>query len=99
MSSLYLLNFSFLKIDFYLGHIVSNNGIDKSPKQLEPVRDWSVCITVTKVKSFLGCVGYHTYFIKYICMVAKSFNQFLRNPKYIQYQTSQIIDNESFPDF
>ena len=38
----------------YLGHVVSEKGIEVDPKKTEVVRKWPIPKTVTDVRSFLG---------------------------------------------
>ena len=38
----------------YLGHVVSEGGIESDPKKTEAVRNWPQPVTVTDVRKFLG---------------------------------------------
>ena len=51
----------------YLGHVVSENGIESDPKKTEAVRNWPKPITVTYVKKFLGFTNQYRKFIPKIC--------------------------------
>ncbi|XP_073045988.1 uncharacterized mitochondrial protein AtMg00860-like [Primulina eburnea] len=48
----------------FLGHIVSQNGIDVDPSKVEVVRDWPVPKSVTEIRNFLGLAGYYRKFIQ-----------------------------------
>jgi hypothetical protein len=47
----------------YLGHIISEDGIAVDPEKIESIREWSVPNNVTKVRNFMGLVGYYRRFI------------------------------------
>ena len=51
------------KIEF-LGHIVSEEGIQVDPKKTEAVANWSVLQNVSELKSFLGLANYYRKFVK-----------------------------------
>ena len=48
----------------YLGHVVSNSGIQIDPKKVEAICKWPVPTTMTEVRSFLGFTNYYQQFIK-----------------------------------
>ena len=58
----------------YLGHIVSAKGIEKDPKKIEVVKNWTTPKTVTDVRSFLGFTNQYQRFIKGYTKVAKPLN-------------------------
>ena len=43
----------------YLGHVVSQNGIQTNPKKVEAICMWPVATNVTEVRSFLGFINYY----------------------------------------
>jgi len=43
----------------FLGHVISAKGIAVDPAKIEIVLKWERPKTVTKVRSFLGLVGYY----------------------------------------
>ena len=47
----------------YLGHLLNKNGIHSTEKHIEAIKNFSVPISLSELKSFLGMV---TYYIKYI---------------------------------
>ena len=47
----------------YLGHIISNKGIETDPSKIEAIRKWPVPKTVHDVRSFLGFTNYYRKFI------------------------------------
>ncbi|XP_016168704.1 uncharacterized protein LOC107611269 [Arachis ipaensis] len=48
----------------FLGHVVSKQGIAVDPAKVEAVMNWERPTSVTKIRSFLGLVGYYQRFIK-----------------------------------
>jgi hypothetical protein len=54
----------------YLGHIISKDGIAVDPEKIEAIREWSVPRNVTKVRSFMGLVGYYRRCIKGFSKIA-----------------------------
>ena len=70
----------------YLGHIVSEEGIQTDPEKIEVVRSWPVPTTVKEVRQFLGFTGYYKRFIKGYASIARPLNDLLignseSNPK------------------
>ena len=63
---------------FFLGHIVSKEGIRVDPKKIEVIVEWKPLRNVTKVRSFLGLVGYYRRFIKGFSMTAASMTRLLQ---------------------
>jgi hypothetical protein len=47
----------------YLGHIISKDGIDVDPKNIEAITEWSTPNNVMEVRSFMGLSGYYRRFI------------------------------------
>ncbi|XP_020243298.1 uncharacterized protein LOC109821528 [Asparagus officinalis] len=46
------------------GHVISKDGIAFDPAKVEAVLDWESSKTITKIRSFLGLVGYYSKFIQ-----------------------------------
>ena len=61
----------------YLGHVVSNNGIETDPEKIKAVKDWPVPKSVKEVRAFLGFTGYYRRFIKGYASIARPLNDLL----------------------
>ena len=61
----------------YLGHVVSENGIETDPEKTEAIRTWSTPKTVKDVRAFLGFYGYYRRFIQNYARIARPLNDLL----------------------
>lgn len=61
----------------FLGHIVSSKGIAPDPSKIETVQKIQPPNNVTKLRSFLGLVGYYRQFIRNFSATAQPLNQLL----------------------
>lgn len=48
----------------FLGHIISKDGIQPDPRNVQSVKDWPIPCSPTKVRGFLGLCSYYRKFIK-----------------------------------
>ena len=72
-----------LKEVSFLGHIVSVEGIRVDPAKIEAIMNWKPPRNVTKVRSFLGLVGYYRRFVKEFFVIASSLTKlFLKGVKF-----------------
>ena len=67
-----------LKEVSFLGHIVSAEGIRVDPAKIEAVVNWKSPRNVTKVRSFLGLVGYYRGFVRGLSVIASPLTKLLR---------------------
>ena len=73
----------------YLGHVLSEQGIEPDPAKLSTVRDWPTPTCEAEVRSFVGFAGYYRRFVKGFSQIAKPLHDLLvgapqtrsRNPK------------------
>lgn len=58
----------------YLGHIVSEKGVETDPDEILALKSWPIPKTLKELKSFLGFAGYYRRFIKGYSAIAKPLN-------------------------
>ena len=58
----------------YLGHIVSQNGVETDPQKIETIKTWPSPKTLKELRSFLGFSGYYRRFIKNYAKIARPLN-------------------------
>jgi len=68
----------------YLGHIISQDGIETDPDKLRAVRDWPRPNTVKELNSFLGFANYYRKFIKSFSKIAYALEKNVRKDKSAQ---------------
>ena len=61
----------------YLGHVVSENGVETDPDKLDALTSWPEPKNVKELRSFLGFTGYYRRFIKNYAKIAKPLNDLL----------------------
>ena len=59
----------------FLGHVVSQDGVQTDPEKIESVRNWGTPRRVKDVRSFLGLTGYYRRFIKNYGEIAKPLHE------------------------
>ena len=62
----------------FLGHIVSEEGIQVDPKKVEVIIEWKPPRNVTEVRSFLGLAGYYRRFVKGFSMTTTLMTRLLQ---------------------
>ena len=62
----------------YLGHIITPNGLQPNPKQLEAVRGFPVPGNVSQVRQFCGLTSYYRRFVKDFARVAAPLHSLTR---------------------
>ena len=78
----------------YLGHVISENGIEPNDDNVRAIRDLSVPTTVREVRSFLGAAGYYRKFIENYAKLAKPLTALTRKNQrfYWDEETQQAFD-------
>ena len=61
----------------YLGHVVSEAGIQADPEKIEAVKNWPIPQNTKDVRKFLGFTGYYRRFIKGYASIARPLNDLL----------------------
>ena len=69
----------------YLGHVVSEDGIQTDPSKIEAVKSWPIPKCTKDIRKFLGFTGYYRRFVKDYATIARPLNDLLigysTNPK------------------
>ena len=65
----------------FLGHLVSEEGLQPDPRLLESIREIQPPSSVTQLRSFLGLVGFYQRFIKGFFKIAEPLNKLLEKNK------------------
>jgi hypothetical protein len=77
----------FSKCDFwlkevaFLGHIITNGGINVDPGTISEILNWKQPIDVSKIRSFLGLAGYYRRFIEGFSKIVKPLTSLLEKGK------------------
>ena len=71
----------------FLGHIVSEEGIQVDPEKIEVIIEWKPLRSVTEVRSVLGLVGYYIRFVKGFSMTAAPMTRLLQ--KNVRFEWSE----------
>ena len=71
----------------FLGHIVSEEGIQVDSKKIEVIIEWKPLKNVTEVRSFLGLPGYYRRFIEGFSMTAALITRLLQ--KNVKFEWSE----------
>ena len=61
----------------YLGHIVSDRGVETDPDKIKALSEWPVPHNVKTPRSFLGFTGYYRRYIKDYARIVKPLNDLL----------------------
>ena len=59
----------------YLGHVVSQNGVETDPDKIATLTSWPVPKNLKELRSFLGFSGYYRRFVKDYSKIVKPLNE------------------------
>jgi len=65
----------------FLGHVVSDRGIQTDPKKIEAVQEWPVPRSVRDVRSVLGLASYYRRFVPDFASIASPLHAMLGKGK------------------
>ncbi|GJU97381.1 putative reverse transcriptase domain-containing protein [Tanacetum coccineum] len=82
----------------FLGHVINGDGIHVDPSKIEAVKNWKAPRTPTKVRSFLGLVGYYRRFIKNFSKIAKSLTILTQKGKVFDWGEEQELAFQTLKD-
>ena len=61
----------------YLGHVVSQDGVETDPDKISALSSWPVPTNIKALRSYLGFTGYNRRFIKDYAKIGKPLNNLL----------------------
>ena len=64
----------------YVGHVVSEHGVEIDPAKTEKVKEWPTPTTPEDVRRFLGFVGYFRRFIKDFSKISRPLTDMIPTP-------------------
>ena len=64
----------------YVGHLVSEEGIEADPAKVESIKNWPTPTTPEEVRRFLGFAGYYRKFVKDFSRIARPLNDLMPTP-------------------
>ena len=65
----------------YLGHLVSKDGVQPSPRHTKVIREWRTPQTRAEVRSFIGTCNYYRRFVRRFSAVAGPLTDLLQDDK------------------
>ncbi|CAL1401693.1 unnamed protein product [Linum trigynum] len=77
----------------FLGHVVSEKGVEVDPNKIETVVNWASPENVSELRSFLGMAGYYKRFVEGFFSIARPLTKLL--PKGVTYTWSKKCQERS----
>lgn len=68
----------FKKSVTYLGHIISEKGIETDPEKLSAVKEWPAPRNLKQLRQFLGFAGYYRRFVPHFAQIVAPLNDLLK---------------------
>ena len=76
----------------YLGHIINQQGIRKSPEYVEKVKEYPRPTNVNQLRKFLGLINFQRKFVQNCSTIAKPLSKLTNGPKrrLIKWNTEEV---------
>ena len=65
----------------YMGHVVTEHGIEPDPDKIEEVKSWPKPTSPKAVRRFLGFVGYYRRFVEDFARIAHPLTNLMKSPR------------------
>ena len=62
----------------YLGHVISEDGIQTDPEKVEAVKNWPVPKNIKELRQYLGFTGYYRRFIENYSKIVKPLHNYMK---------------------
>uniref|UniRef100_A0A3B1IWP2 Gypsy retrotransposon integrase-like protein 1 n=1 Tax=Astyanax mexicanus TaxID=7994 RepID=A0A3B1IWP2_ASTMX len=83
----------------YLGHIVSEDGVETDPEKISALTTWPKPRNIRELKSFLGFTGYYRRFVKDYSKIARPLNDltvgYIPQKRRSRGKPHQLVDQDS----
>ena len=73
----------------YLGHIISENGIQPDPSKLKAIKEFPTPKKVKDIQSFIGLAGYYRKFIEDFSKIAKPLTKLTKKTEKFEWTSEQ----------
>ena len=83
----------------FLGHLISEKGVQTSPSFIEVIRDWPLPNTIKELRTFLGKTGYYRKFIKDYSKIASPLQSFITKETSVKKNTPVVHSEKSIRAF
>ena len=81
-------------IVWYLGYLISFNGVAKDPTKIQSVQTWPVPTSPKGVCGFLGLAGYYHKFVRRFGVIAAPLTNLLTNEGFHWIEESLLTFNQ-----
>lgn len=61
----------------YVGHIISENGVETDPEKIDKIVNWPTPSTAEEVRKFIGFAGYYRRFIHHFSQISKPLTELM----------------------
>lgn len=82
----------------YLGHIVSEDGVETDSEKLEALKTWPIPKNLKELKSFLGFSGYYRRFIKDYAAIIRPLNDLTRGYPPLRKHSKVKVKSDQYHD-
>lgn len=80
----------------YLGHIVSEKGIEIDPEKVTALKTWPKPKNLKELRTFLGFCGYYRRFIKDYAKIVKPLNELTAGYPPLRKRTNNKVNREKY---